>query len=223
MDLNTCIIWDWNGTLLDDTSACVGALNEMLAERGREPLTLEYFRDHFAFPARRFYAFIGLDVPDSEWQAHAREYHERYARQPGIRLNDEARAALERVRASGARQVVLSALHQRLLEADLARYGIREYFDRVVGSDNFDGASKLERGRELLAQLGEGRYVLIGDSLHDLEVATALGIECVLVATGGHSYARLAAAGRAERSLLSALSVCGFASASDAAEAGNLV
>lgn len=211
MESNICIIWDWNGTLLDDTSACVGALNEMLAARGRAPLTLEYFRENFAFPARQFYERIGMKVEDSEWDALAWEYHERYLHQPSIRLNVEAVAALERVRSLGWRQVMLSALHQRLLEDELARHEIRRYFDHVFGSDNYDGGSKLAQAETLMRTLRAEekggcpcRYVLIGDSLHDREIAQALGVECVLVSTGGHSYARLAAVHRTATSLLAA-------------------
>jgi len=213
MDSNICIIWDWNGTLLDDTTACVGALNEMLTKRGHAPLTLEFFRENFAFPARQFYNQIGMEVADSEWDALAWEYHECYLRQPGIKLNDETLAALKRVRELGWRQVMLSALHQQLLERELDKYAIREYFDCVYGSDNYDGGSKLVQAQALMESLRrepratnhESRYIMIGDSLHDLEVARAIGVECILVSTGGHSHSRLAAANRTAPSLLSAL------------------
>jgi phosphoglycolate phosphatase len=92
---------------------------------------------------------------------------------------------------------VLSALRQDLLENALERNGLREFFDLVYGVDNLDGASKLDRGRELIAALGPDAQdaVLIGDTLHDAEVAKALGIDCVLVSCGHQTPERLAAAG----------------------------
>ena len=33
----TRIVWDWNGTLLDDTEAALKTLNIMIAERGGKP------------------------------------------------------------------------------------------------------------------------------------------------------------------------------------------
>jgi phosphoglycolate phosphatase len=42
------IIWDWNGTLLDDAQAGVNAINAMLAARGLSPITLSHYRDVFA-------------------------------------------------------------------------------------------------------------------------------------------------------------------------------
>ena len=49
------ILWDWNGTLLDDTQAALDTLNIMPKRRGAKPIELEFFRDHFAFPCRPFY------------------------------------------------------------------------------------------------------------------------------------------------------------------------
>lgn len=200
------IVWDWNGTLLDDTQACVNTLNLMLARRGLGTVTLEYFRDNFAFPARRFYELVGMNVPDSEWDALAQEYHDTYALQP-VKLNDQAVAALELVRSSGCRQSILSALRQDKLDADVSRYGLNGYFERVFGSDNLDGASKLDRALELFAFLKGEEVVLIGDALHDKEVADALGVRCVLCSQGGHSHARLAAVAPAAHTLVEAVHI----------------
>ena len=206
------ILWDWNGTLLDDTLACVDTLNEMLSERGLKVVTLEYFKDHFAFPARNFYQLVGLDVPDSQWNKLARKYHEIYARQPSIRLNVDALEALEAVKRRGWRQSILSALHQELLERDLAHYGIAGYFDYIIGSDNYDGGSKLERAKKFMAELRDQgkneKFLLIGDSLHDHEVASALGIACALVSTGGHAHQRLAAVAPTFATLPEAINLC---------------
>ena len=202
------IIWDWNGTLLDDTMACVDTLNIMLERRGFKTVTLEFFRENFAFPARKFYNLVGMDVPDSEWDALAKEYHDTYAGRP-VRLNAETIAALERVKASGARQSILSALRQDMLEADVDRYGLRKYFTCVYGSDNLDGASKLDRAKELNALLNDEECVLIGDAIHDFEVARSIDVKCVLCSQGGHSYERLAALAPTGRTLLAALALAG--------------
>ena len=196
----TYILWDWNGTLLDDIEAEVGSLNVMLARRGRDPVTTEFFRQRFAFPARDFYRLVGMDVPDEEWDALAKEYHDTYHAQ-SYGLNRGAFAALEMVREKGAGQSVISALHQYYLDLETDRYGVRPFMDHIYGVDNFDGGSKLTRARELLREMTSdpyspfpvslSSYVLIGDSIHDFEVAKELGIKCVLFSGGSHSRARL--------------------------------
>lgn len=197
------VLWDWNGTLLDDTHACVGALNAMLKRRGRSPITLEFFKDHFAFPARQFYDSLGMEVPDSEWAALAREYYAEYQAIPAA-LSPDAIPALELVRAAGHSQSLVSALRQDLLEECAERFGIRRYFEHLVGSDNLDGGSKLEGARRLYAQLGRPSAVIIGDSLHEREIADDLGIRCVLHGCGSHAHARLAAVAPTAESVLAA-------------------
>lgn len=188
------ILWDWNGTLLDDTQAALDTLNIMLAKRGAAPIAMDFYRDHFAFPVRPFYKSIGVCLENEDWDALAREYHDIYARQPK-RLNAEAIAALERAKAAGARQAIISALRQDLLDAATAALGVATYMDLVYGVDNLDGASKLDRGRELVAAVGGGAPIFIGDTLHDAEVARELGGRCILVSCGHQLPERLAAAG----------------------------
>lgn len=198
MSARPYVLWDWNGTLLDDTLAAVDALNEMLAARGLAPVTRAFYRDRFAFPVKPFYAACGITLENEDWDALAREYHAAYLRRPKA-LNAGAQAALARVRAAGAGQSIISALRQDLLAADVAAQGVDGWMDFVYGVDNLDGASKLSRARELLARLretagAEPGFVLIGDSLHDKEVADALGVRCVLCAQGSHAARRLRAA-----------------------------
>ena len=193
------ILWDWNGTLLDDTQAALDTLNLMLRRRGRETIAMDYYRDHFSFPCRPFYEQIGMNVPDSEWDALAREYHETYSAQP-VRLNVETMEALGHVKAAGARQSIISALRQDLLDDVTRAFGVAPYMECIYGTDNLDGASKLDRALELMTRLvataGEGdrflsNVVMIGDALHDKEVADALGVRCVLCGQGSHAAWRL--------------------------------
>ena len=208
----THVVWDWNGTLLDDTQAALDTLNVMLARRGGRPVAMDFYRDHFAFPVKPFYKSIGVCLENEDWDALAREYHDIYARQPK-RLNAEAIAALERAKAAGARQAIISALRQDLLDAATAASGVAAYMDLVYGVDNLDGASKLDRARELLKAVapsggaaGEPIDVcLVGDALHDKEVADALGIRCVLCAQGSHAAWRLRAVAPTGDTLLEAV------------------
>lgn len=207
------ILWDWNGTLLDDTQAAVDTLNIMLARRGGRPVAMGYYRDHFAFPVKPFYESIGVCLENEDWDALAREYHDVYAAQPK-RLNPEAIAALERVKQAGARQAIISALRQDLLDAAAAAFGVAPYMEYVYGVDNLNGFSKVDRARELLARLtaadadfSPSRVTLIGDALHDKEVADALGVRCVLCGQGSHAAWRLRQVAPTGDTLVAAVSI----------------
>ena len=58
------IIWDWNGTLLDDLDVSMAALNEVLKSE-QLPLVLdkEEYRQYFQFPVIKYYEKVGLILP----------------------------------------------------------------------------------------------------------------------------------------------------------------
>lgn len=199
MDTTPYLIWDWNGTLLDDVDAGVNALNRMLAARKLPTITRDIYRAHFGFPVRPFYTWLGMD-PDHEWDRICVEFHDLLHEEPQ-HIRPDAVAALEYVRAHGVRQSILSALRQDLLLRDTATEGVQDFFDEIYGVDNLSGATKLSRGHDLIARLGAtgalpsgARLLFVGDTLHDAEVGTALGATPVLVAGGHQSAARLRAA-----------------------------
>ena len=174
---------------------------------------MDFYRDNFAFPVKPFYESIGVRLGDEDWDALAREYHDIYAEQPK-KLNAETIAALEYVRGRGCRQSIVSALRQDLLDGITEELGVARYMDFVYGVDNLDGRSKVERARELVSDMlaGSGtaddrraRAVLIGDSLHDKEVADAIGVRCVLCAQGSHAAWRLRAVAPTGDTLLEAV------------------
>ena len=203
------ILWDWNGTLLDDTEICRAALNEMLRARHLPEVDLTYFKDHFSFPSRRFYEELGIRVTDPEWHGIAQEFHDLYHKYK-THLNAETVDVLKKCREAGVGQSIISALRQDFLSSETQTFGIADYFDHIYGVDNLDGGTKLDRARGLMALLKEeGKmppFVLIGDSLHDKEVADALGISCILFGGGSHSLHRLAAVAPAFPTLLDCLS-----------------
>ena len=109
-------VWDWNGTLIDDVGAAVGALNRMLAVRGLPPVTREFYRANFGFPVRPFYAAAGMDLEKEDWDRICTDFHRFIVEEPDQNLRPDSVAALEAVRAAGCGQSILSALRQDLLK-----------------------------------------------------------------------------------------------------------
>lgn len=199
------IIWDWNGTLLDDNHASLSALNAILLRRGLESVDLDYYRKNFAFPVRYFYESLGVKIECEDWDALAQEYHDAY-HECELRLTADAKDALEFVRDNGVSQAVVSAMREDYLISDMDRFGIRPYFESVLGTNNLDGCSKLSRIRDYVALVGEReKYVVIGDSLHDQEVADAIGARCVFYGGGSHDPSRLREFGVVADTLLGAV------------------
>jgi phosphoglycolate phosphatase len=183
------VVWDFNGTLLNDMQACINSLNVLLRMRGLRPVTPEFYRENFGFPVIHFYEQLGLVPKDAEdWEIIGESFHMRYLFSKHLNLQPHAAEAVTAIRRLGIRQGVLSALEQGLLELQLSQFGLAHHMDFISGSRSYDGASKADAA----AALGlKGRVVLIGDTEHDAEVARAQGWQAILCSAGHHTAARL--------------------------------
>lgn len=192
------IIWDWNGTLMDDAWLCVEVMNDMLARRGKRSVDIDTYRAHFGFPVRAYYDWLGFDPATDSFEAISQEYIDSYnARRFECSLHPGVTELLERFRSAGAEQVILSAYRQETLEEVVSHYGLDHYFSKLIGLDNIYAAGKVDNARAHRSSLPHAGHelLLLGDTLHDFEVAQAIGADCILFSHGHHSHQRLAATG----------------------------
>jgi phosphoglycolate phosphatase len=192
------VVWDWNGTLINDTWLVVEIINKMLAKRNLQKVNQESHRDLFDFPVIKYYSTIGFDFSKESFEKLTDEFiSEYYDRFNECQLFDESEKILKKIKEKGILQSVLSASRQDLLEAKLKQYGIDKYFYNIVGLENHYAESKIEKGKSWIAKLNvqPQKILLIGDTIHDYDVAKDIGCDCLLVADGHHSYERLASKG----------------------------
>ena len=55
------ILWDLNGTLLNDLHVAVSIINRMLKQRDLKQLSIEQYLEVFTFPVSDYYEQIGFD------------------------------------------------------------------------------------------------------------------------------------------------------------------
>lgn len=191
------IIWDWNGTLFDDAWLCVEIINDLLARRGMPTVDSTSYAEQFTFPVKDYYRAVGFNFTQVPFEVLAAEFMEQYDRRRfECRLQLGARQVLDALAARGCRQSILSAYEQSRLDEMVAFMGLKGFFTHLYGLNDYYSASKLELGKRFLTELDSpDAAVLVGDSLHDAEVAEAMGIDCVLIPCGHYSRARLSANG----------------------------
>jgi phosphoglycolate phosphatase-like HAD superfamily hydrolase len=190
------IVWDWNGTLLDDNDAVLAAVNAVCAGFGRAALTWGEWQEVYARPMRGSYERILQRIlDDEEWARVDKLYHEQY----DLLLHTCGLAAgvpdeLHRWSATGRTQSLLSMWFHAQLVPTVERFGLAEYFRRVDGLiAEVGGGSKADSlVAHLTAQeLDPAEVVLIGDVVDDAHAAAAAGTGCILVATGAMNRAAL--------------------------------
>lgn len=192
------IIWDFNGTLLDDRDLCIHILNRMLAKRNIPCVSPETYLEIFGFPIIDYYKRAGLCFEEESFEDMAKEYIDQYhPASLSLPLCGGVFSALSAFEILHIPQVILSASRKDLLLEQLDSLGIKQYFQAVLGLENIYAQSKEAIARNWLAtqQIASKDMLLIGDTGHDAHVASSLGCPCVLVASGHYSPRRLKSTG----------------------------
>lgn len=183
------ILWDWNGTLIDDVGIALDTVNIMLRKRCLPEITIEQYYDYIDIPIIRFYERC-FDMANEDKDALLGEYQRVYAELAShLPDNTDTYDAVKRLAEAGARQFVVSSCETTALNNWLVKYGIAEYFEEVSGADNIYAESKTSRAVRLMArhELDSRDTVFIGDMMHDHETAKAIGVDCILVTYGHQS------------------------------------
>lgn len=189
------IIWDYNGTLLDDVQLCVDCMNILLKKYDIQELTLEKYKEIFDFPVKTYYECCGFDFSKFDFNVVGVEFIDYYHfHENELKLKPKSAEVIKFFHQQNVKQSVLSAREQNKLNEELKRFNIYQYFDYVSGLDNHLAAGKTENGHKLIEKINlpKSEIVLIGDTTHDYEVASELEIDCILIADGHQNKSKLA-------------------------------
>lgn len=188
------VIWDWNGTLINDIEIAVESVNVLLCENNLPAVSIDNYKNLFGFPIRSYYERIGFDLSQLSFeklcQRFAEEYNDKRAHTANLFAGlPDLLMEIKKTKT----QSILSAAEQDHLHTMTKHFGLENHFHNRFGIADFYAASKIERGHELISLSGiePKKSILIGDTDHDYEVASALGVSCLLIADGHQSEHRL--------------------------------
>lgn len=180
------IVWDWNGTVVDDVGIALDAVNDMLRRECRPQIDLEQYRKAMNTPILLFYQeFFDLEKTSFAWMASY--FHEYYAAHCGeLALHAGVSGLLVEMDKRGCRQIVLSSSRKDMIEGYAAHFAVKDYFEAILGADDLLAGSKVERAVEYFTVHGirSEETIMIGDTVHDFEVASELGVDCILLDCG---------------------------------------
>lgn len=193
------IMWDWNGTILDDVKINFDAVNALLKSRNKKKLeSIEHYREIFGFPVIEFYKRAGFDLEREKFETIARdyvfEYEERFYE---AEIFEDMESLIRQLKFAGVRQMILSASEEKMLEKQVRFHDMDYLFTDILGAKDVYAKSKVDIALRWITEnnIDCTGVLFVGDTVHDFEVAENIGCDCVLISQGHQSYNKLAETG----------------------------
>ena len=190
------IIWDWNGTLLNDVELCAGIMNMLLTQESLPNISIAKYKSIFTFPVIEYYKIAGHSFERTSFEVLGKQFMDEYElHKNNCKLFPGVSKLLSVIQSKNIKQHLLSAYEQNNLNNILKHFGIINYFQYIVGLDNIYAGGKSHLAQDLVMKIGSngaaGNILLIGDTIHDYEVAKEIDADCILVSQGHQDEERL--------------------------------
>ncbi|GGI31273.1 MULTISPECIES: HAD family hydrolase [Bradyrhizobium] len=197
------LVFDWNGTLLDDTYALLQTTNAILDRFGHATIDMSTFREHCDVPLSLLYRSLGMSqdevaTVDRDGSAIFHDTYEPLAGKADLR--EGARRVLELAHQEAASSIIVSNHIVDPLRSQLRRLGIDDYINDVLAFENrttqYKSMSKGERLRLYMQKnnLKPASTFIIGDMPVETDIARNLGLVSISITGGFVSESRLRAA-----------------------------
>lgn len=190
------VVFDWDGTLMDSTSAIVRSIQSAAADLGLPIPTTERARHVIGLGLQEALAYA---VPELHL-SQAGEFTARYRHHYLLQENqlDLYAGALELLCALGQARVRLAVATGKSttgLARALQATGLTEHFAALRCADQTQPKPHPAMLQELMHELGSTpqRTLMVGDTTHDLAMALAAGTSAVAVTHGAHGVEQLRA------------------------------
>ncbi len=194
------VVFDWNGTLLSDTNACMDADNHVIKFFGGNPVNLKTYRDTIIIPSNRFYAQHGCKMSQliKESAKLGRVFHSFYEeRAKKCRARKGAKEILKWLHSNSITSIILSNHTVKGISFQLRRLKLDKYIDQILANSELDTSMiKRNKHEKLQNYMRKNHYnrneiLIVGDSPEESEIAKNLGIKSALITYGYYSIARL--------------------------------
>ncbi|MFM8313967.1 MAG: HAD family hydrolase, partial [Deltaproteobacteria bacterium] len=134
----THIIWDWNGTILNDVDLMVEVIGNVLEDHGLERVNRQSYLELFRFPVKEYYKSLGFNFEKESFEKLSEKFTAGYRQ--GLltsRLHEGMKDFLFEIKSANICQSVLSAAQEDYLKEQLKQYEIDHCFDHVYGIKDF--------------------------------------------------------------------------------------
>jgi len=181
------IIWDWNGTIVNDAYLFVEIMNHTLTKYNLKNITINDYKTKFCFPIKTYWKNLGFNFDDSTFNTMNHEFiklYKKHMQKP--MLQNQIIDVLKYAQNQSINQFILSASEHTILNKLIQYYKIENYFKDVVGVDNLNACGKKKLGINLVEKynIDTNKTIVIGDTEYDSMVAKSIGCKAILVSFG---------------------------------------
>ena len=187
------IIWDWNGTLVDDAWLFVDLMNCVLKKRRLPIINIVDYQNTFCFPLEDYYKKLGFNLDIEPYEIPSMEFIALYNKNKyRPLLYPYAVPLLKKVSSSGVKNYLLSAQKEDSLLELVNFYKLNDFFQLVKGTDNFHARGKDSIAGNILKNLNvqNNEVLFIGDTNMDVEIAQKYNANIIALTFGHQSKDR---------------------------------
>lgn len=183
------VVFDWDGTLMDSAAAIVQAISSACRDLDVEPPTEERARHVIGLGLVDALRHAVPNLPASRYAQMADRYRHHYLSEDHtLTLFAGVRDLLDALQAAGLTLAVATGKSRRGLDRALGHSGLAPLFQATRCADESFSKPHPAMLDELMSELGVApeATVMIGDTIHDLQMARNAGVAGVGVAYGAH-------------------------------------
>lgn len=192
------VIFDYNGTLVDDVGIALKACNHMFKIYGVPHISLEQFRNTFTVPWIEFYMSNEVKEHQIDIEKHQKEYNkiDTRLRNQGLNLHKNAKDTLDLLADKNIALGLLSSRNTKDLMTEVDSLGVAKYFDTIVGAEdiNKDGTTRMKKGNKIIKEMkikNPPEVLYVGDMVTDIINSRELGFLVGVISGGWQSDDKL--------------------------------
>lgn len=197
LPLPSAVLWDMDGTLIDQTAAIVRCYCDVITSLGHPEPDADVIRRSLGGPMA---STMSLFIPEEQLDQAAKAFRARFPQImfDGLIILAGGIELIESCYKARIPQVIFTNKHGETARSVSKYAGFAKYIPTCIGNTDTEWHKpQAELTRYVLDQIhasAEGAC-MIGDSPTDIETAHNAGLPCYCVATGAHSVQELKTAG----------------------------
>lgn len=190
------IVFDWDGTLLDSASGIAASIQEASREMGLQVPSRERASHVIGLGLMDALRHAVPDLPEQSYAEFAERYRRHFlAREGEMDLFPGVPEMLSALEGAGYDLAVATGKSRKGLDRALASSGLGKHFAATRCADETRSKPDPAMLYELMAELSRqpGELLMIGDTSHDLDMASNASVDAVAVTYGAHPEDQLRA------------------------------